>query len=137
MKSELSFFLGRTDQDVRVRRGDSLGRSQIYLEAARRVDRNRDPLCEYAWSCCAVSMVAIGEDKRSPEAEDYADTFAPECVEQWPGDAEHRLQGAYAEVGRDAKALRVLALCFMAAIAEDEERSSRRQGKAPTRTKAR
>jgi hypothetical protein len=98
-------------------------RSEIYREAARRVDRNRDRLGAYAWSCCAVSMVAIGEDKSSPEAKDYADTFAPEYVARWSGDAENRLQGAFDEAGCDAKALRVLALLFMAAIAESEERS--------------
>ncbi|MDP2620871.1 MAG: hypothetical protein Q8P46_11975 [Hyphomicrobiales bacterium] len=95
--------------------------SEIYRKAAELIDRN-----EEIYSCRAVASTAYGDDW-SPEewsfiVDPYADLFKP--VES-ASSAEHWLHGtglAYAE----RKAWRVLALCFMAAIAEDSEITKRR-----------
>lgn len=88
-------------------------RSAIYLEAAQIVD------AEYSGCCVAISAAAHDDPHYfdCPEARAFARLFAPRRVhyyywgEQWP--IEERTD------------CRILALCFMSAIAGDEERNAK------------
>jgi hypothetical protein len=85
-------------------------RSEIYREAAEIVSQRR-PFLEYA--CHALRRLGLPCD----EFESY----------MWPPDRtpdQNRWSGFWGAPDAESQDCRVIALCFMAAIAEDEERST-------------
>lgn len=103
-------------------------RSEIYREAARRlIDGGASHGC-----CVTIAVIAHDNpfDFNCAESEDFTALFRPdhERTAYW-GDQ-------WAINRPDSDACRALALCFMAAIAEDEERSARGAGRSPAKAKA-
>jgi len=97
--------------------------SEIYLDAARQLaERESD------YSCVAIMEATSDDGEDSVHCAPYLSLFAPTNDEyfcSWSDNPETRLQLAYGW-GQESRDHRTLALCFMAAIAEDEERPSKR-----------
>ncbi|MDP2621578.1 MAG: hypothetical protein Q8P46_15640 [Hyphomicrobiales bacterium] len=95
--------------------------SEIYLEAAALIDRD-----EEVYSCRAVAKAAYGDNWSAEEwsfiVDPYAKLFKPL---EASGLLEYWLKGQFSDWD-ERKAWRILALCFMAAIAEDSETTKRR-----------
>ena len=88
--------------------------SEVYRKAAEMIAvRN-------IYSCCAVDMVCGSKNMNdwSPATKEYQQRF---------GNKNGFLPISYFTDEEDPRGLRILALCFMAAIAEDEERSRKRR----------
>lgn len=96
--------------------------STIYREAARLIERG-----EAEYSCTTVDLLE-GTIETAPNGGPLTAAYMRLMFgwERWPIDAS-------VDFERDD---RVIALCFMAAIAEDEERSARRSIRARKKTKA-
>lgn len=87
-------------------------RSEIYREAARLVEMGAEQ-----YSCIAIANAAHGWARQLPcneyeESRIYVETFA---------DHPDELNRLFSQECEDAQDLRILALCLMAAIAEDDE----------------
>ena len=97
--------------------------SEVYREAAKQMEDQIGYGYETEYSCCAVGFVAGGKTGYYSDyklAQEYASRFAetPSALQQ--------LIMEY--VGpKERLNVRILGLCFMAAIAEDEERSRKRR----------
>ena len=93
-------------------------RSEIYREAAKRMENGK-----YCFSCFAVAIVA-GESSNGSAVKFYERWFKQRgSGSAWMVD----FPGHEPEDMASARDRRVLSLCFMAAIAEDEERSRKRR----------
>lgn len=88
-----------------------MNKSEIYTRAAELVANRDEP-----YSCCAIAAAlnfnGVGPHDDIPEIKWYVDTFAEE--------GELQKLFPFSETPRGRK-MRVLALCFMAAIAEDHD----------------
>ena len=98
-------------------------RSEVYREAARLLEAGE---YTYNWSCWTICQAKgvpfynFGEPKPA-EVDDYEITFSP-YNENADSHTRHCWGRAWDEDER--RDCRILALCFMAAIAEDEERGA-------------
>ena len=91
--------------------------SEVYRKAAERIASRMFSQGEHYCACYAITLA----DKESEEENKamFSDWFMPEGKfkeQYWFGDT----------YDKEARKERILALCFMAAIAEDEERGKRR-----------
>jgi hypothetical protein len=104
-------------------------RSEIYREAARLLESGSPGI--YGWSCYAISLAEGLPFRVTDVVREYTETFSPFSGRRLRTvSARYRAHTWGTQWDRSERHdCRVLALCFMAAIAEDEERSSRRQGK--------
>jgi hypothetical protein len=87
--------------------------SEVYLKAAMRMAAKKD-----CFSCTSIERASNGQGE--PFIKKYAAIFKPCGVETegiWFGDCACRTD--------ENLGVRVLALCFMSAIAADEDRSTR------------
>ena len=90
-------------------------KSEIFLKAAERIERGKD-----IFACCAIDNIQRADWGRiwSDNAQWYQRKMLPRNS-IFPYSRTSR--GLYIEPGPDQKNARIVALCFAAAIAEDEE----------------
>lgn len=105
-----------------------MGESGIYLNAAAGLAGGYGDAFAREFSCSAIDHAMHGLDPERVQKR-YVALFEPTRKEfqlDWSDEPEVRLQMAFEECYAP-KQVRILALCFMAAIAEDEERSAKRR----------